>query len=94
VRNETTTTVAGHLITAEDVTRSGVRKGSRDVVTAPLRRGAYDTDDMRKRSTIELVADDVGGSSRHAFVQAVPPGPRTAGRPAAAPPGRSAGAVP
>jgi single-strand DNA-binding protein len=60
-----------------------LRKGTRVVVTGRLQQRTYETDDGQKRSTIEVVADEVSMSLRHATVHAVPSRARTeADRPA------------
>jgi single-strand DNA-binding protein len=57
--------------TAENVVES-LRKGNRVVVTGRLQQRTYETDDGQRRSTIELVADEVSVSLRHAIVRAAP----------------------
>lgn len=48
---------------AENVAES-LRKGSKVVVTGKLSQRSWETDDGQKRSTVELVADDVSVSLR------------------------------
>jgi len=62
--------------TAENVVES-LRMGNRIVVTGRLQQHAYETDDGQKRSTIELVADEVSVSLRHAIALPVPSRSRT-----------------
>jgi single-strand DNA-binding protein len=57
---------------AENVAESSLRKDTRVVVTGRLQQRTFETDDGQKRSSIELVADEVSGSLRHAIVRAVP----------------------
>jgi single-strand DNA-binding protein len=72
--------------TAENVVES-LRKGTRVVVTGRLQQRTYETDDRQKRSTIELIADEVSVSLRHAIVHTVPSRARTdVSRPATTPP--------
>jgi single-strand DNA-binding protein len=61
---------------AENVAES-LRKGARVVVTGRLQQRTYETDDGQKRSALELVADEVSVSLRHANVRAVPSPART-----------------
>jgi len=79
---------------AEHVAES-LRQGTRLVVTGRLQQRTYDTDDGQKRSTIELVADEVSVSLRHAIVHAVPSRAHTeASRPATRPPAPAGRALP
>jgi single-strand DNA-binding protein len=72
--------------TAQNIADS-LHKGTRVVVTGRLQQRTFETDDGQKRSTIELVADEVSVSLRHAIVHAVPLRARTeASRPAPTPP--------
>jgi single-strand DNA-binding protein len=70
---------------AENVAES-LRKGTRVVVTGRLQQRAYESEDGQKRSTIELVAEDVGVSLRHAIVQAIPAGRAESAQPVTDPP--------
>jgi len=79
---------------AEDVTES-LRKGTRVVVTGRLQQRTYETDGGQKRSTIELIADEVSVSLRHATVHDAGPRSRTeAFPPATAPAEPAEGALP
>jgi len=49
-----------------------LRKGDRVVVTGRLQQRTYELHDGQKRSTIELVADEVSISLRNAIIRAVP----------------------
>jgi single-strand DNA-binding protein len=72
-----------------------LRKGSRVVVTGRLQQRTFETDDGQKRSTIELVLDEVSVSLRHAIVHAVPSRARTeVSRPVPTPPEPAGRAVP
>jgi len=57
--------------TAENVVES-LGKGTRVVVTGRLQQRAYETEDGQKRSTIELAAEEVSVSLRHAVVRVLP----------------------
>jgi len=61
---------------AENVAES-LRKGARVVVTGRLQQRTYETDEGQKRSALELVADEVSVSLRHAIVRAAPSRART-----------------
>ena len=61
---------------AENVMES-LRKGNRVVVTGRLQQRTYETDEGQKRSALELVADEVSVSLRHAIVRAAPSRART-----------------
>jgi single-strand DNA-binding protein len=66
---------------------ASLRKGNRVVVIGRLQQRTYETDDGRKRSSIELVADEVSVSLRHAIVQTMPSrGRAEVGGPATTPP--------
>jgi single-strand DNA-binding protein len=56
---------------AQNVVES-LRKGTRVVVTGRLQQRPYETDDGQKRSALELGADEVSVSLRHAIVRAAP----------------------
>jgi single-strand DNA-binding protein len=67
---------------AENVAES-LRKGTRVVVIGRLQQRTYETDDGQKRATIDLVAEEVSVSLRHAIVRAIASPARTeADRPA------------
>jgi single stranded DNA-binding protein len=57
--------------TAENVVEC-LRKGNRVGVSGRLQQRVYETEDGQRRSTIELVADEVSVSLRHAIVRGVP----------------------
>jgi single-strand DNA-binding protein len=61
---------------AENAAES-LRKGTRVLVIGRLQRRVYDADDGQKRSVIELIADEVNVSLRHAIVHTVPSRTRT-----------------
>jgi single-strand DNA-binding protein len=66
---------------------ASLRKGNRVVVIGRLQQRTYETDDGQKRSSIELVADEVSVSLRHAIVQTMPSRARAeVGGPATTPP--------
>jgi len=74
----------GHLVSAmfgvsadRGERRTELAQGNRVVVTGRLRQRNFKTDAGDKRSVIELVADDVSVSLRHAMVRAVPSRDRT-----------------
>ncbi len=48
------------------------RKGARVVVIGRLQQLTYETDDGQKHSAVELVADEVSVSLRHAIARVVP----------------------
>jgi len=86
VSNETTTTVAGNLTADPELrfTGSGVPVAHFTVASTSRVQDnssgawrAYETDDGQKRSTIELVADEVSVSLRHAIALPVPSRSRT-----------------
>jgi single-strand DNA-binding protein len=62
--------------TAENVIES-LHRGNRVVVTGRLQQRTYETDDGQKRSVLELIADEVSVSLRHAVVRPVPSRSRT-----------------
>jgi len=62
--------------TAENVVES-LRKGNRVLVSGRLQQRTYETDDGQKRSALELVADEVSVSLRHAIARPVPSRSRT-----------------
>jgi single-strand DNA-binding protein len=68
---------------AENVAES-LRKGTRVVVTGRLQQRMYEIEEGQKRSTIELVAEDVGVSLRNVIAHAIPTGRAESAQPAQA----------
>lgn len=62
-----------------------VTKGDRVVVSGKLRNRSYETDDGKKRSTIEIAVDDAGPSMLWATAQLTKTAKRAAAAPSPAP---------
>ncbi len=54
---------------ADHMTASGIRKGSRVIVTGRFTQRDWQTETGERRSVLELTADDIGISIRHATVR-------------------------
>lgn len=54
---------------ADHMAASGIRKGSRVIVTGRFTQCDWQTETGERRSSLELNADDIGASVRHATVQ-------------------------